>query len=173
MKYPRASRALRRAPDPMLKRARFARTVLLPTVGNLGLSWSGAPPWSNPGSAPGYPYLFPKASIVPVIAHYKPVKVIEYIGVFSKQQTANLTGCFKLDMLGIRWPKMSRINSNFECISNFCMKTSLETDSILVLNLNLGSDLISVSHLFYKRLSIQLYSSCTLAKIIINTQCWA
>ena len=44
MKYPRASGALRRAPDPTLKRVRFARTMLLCTVGNLGLSWSGAPP---------------------------------------------------------------------------------------------------------------------------------
>ena len=44
MKYPRASRALRWALDPMLKRARFARTTLLRTVGNLGLSRSGAPP---------------------------------------------------------------------------------------------------------------------------------
>ena len=38
MKYPRASGALRWAPDPMLKRARFAHTMLLHTIGNLGLS---------------------------------------------------------------------------------------------------------------------------------------
>ena len=44
MKYPRASGALRQAPDPMLKRARFACTTLLCTVGNLGLSRSGPPP---------------------------------------------------------------------------------------------------------------------------------
>ena len=44
MKYPRASGALRWAPDPTLKRARFTRTMLLCTVGNLGLSRSGAPP---------------------------------------------------------------------------------------------------------------------------------
>ena len=44
MKYPRASRALRRAPDPTLKRARFAHTTLLHTIGNLGLSRSWAPP---------------------------------------------------------------------------------------------------------------------------------
>ena len=44
MKYPRASGALRQAPDPTLKRARFARSTLLHTVGNLGLSRSGAPP---------------------------------------------------------------------------------------------------------------------------------
>ena len=43
MKYPRASGALRRAPDPTLKRARFARRMLLRTVGNLGLSRSGPP----------------------------------------------------------------------------------------------------------------------------------
>ena len=53
MKYPRASGALRWAPDPTLKRAHFARTMLLRTVGNLGLSRSG-PPRSNPGSAPDY-----------------------------------------------------------------------------------------------------------------------
>ena len=52
MKYPRATGALRQAPDPMLKRARFAHTMLLHTVGNLGLSRSGGSPWSNPGSAP-------------------------------------------------------------------------------------------------------------------------
>ena len=44
MKYPRASGALRRAPDPTLKRARLAHTMLLRTIGNLGLSRSGAPP---------------------------------------------------------------------------------------------------------------------------------
>ena len=38
MKYPRASGALRWAPDPMLKRACFARMTLLHTVSNLGLS---------------------------------------------------------------------------------------------------------------------------------------
>ena len=43
MKYPRASGALRLAPDPMLKRAHFARTTLLHTIGNLGLSRSGPP----------------------------------------------------------------------------------------------------------------------------------
>ena len=43
MKYPRASGALRQAPDPMLKKARFARMTLLCTVGNLSLSQSGAP----------------------------------------------------------------------------------------------------------------------------------
>ena len=51
MKYPRASRALRQAPDPMLKRACFARTMLLRTIGNLGLSRSGLPPikpWIRP-----------------------------------------------------------------------------------------------------------------------------
>ena len=52
MKYPRASGALRRAPDPMLKRACFACMMLLHTIGNLGLSQSGPPPRSNPGSAP-------------------------------------------------------------------------------------------------------------------------
>ena len=44
MKYPRASGALRWALDPMLKRARFTRTMLLRTVGNLGLLRSGPPP---------------------------------------------------------------------------------------------------------------------------------
>ena len=44
MKYPRASRALRWAPDPTLKRAHFAHTTLLHTIGNLGLSRSEAPP---------------------------------------------------------------------------------------------------------------------------------
>ena len=44
MKYPRASRALRWALDPTLKRARFARTMLLCTFCSLGLSRSGAPP---------------------------------------------------------------------------------------------------------------------------------
>ena len=44
MKYPRASGALRRAPDHMLKRAHFTRTTLLCTVSNLGLSRSRAPP---------------------------------------------------------------------------------------------------------------------------------
>ena len=53
MKYPRASGALRQAPDPMLKRTRFARKMLLRTIGNLGLSRSG-PPWSNPRSAPDF-----------------------------------------------------------------------------------------------------------------------
>ena len=48
MKYPRASGA----PDPTLKRARFAHMTLLHTIGNLGLSRSGPPPRSNPGSAP-------------------------------------------------------------------------------------------------------------------------
>ena len=44
MKYPRASRALRWALDPTLKRAHFACTTLLRTIGNLGLLRSGAPP---------------------------------------------------------------------------------------------------------------------------------
>ena len=44
MKYPRASRALRWAPDPTLKRAHFTHMMLLCTVGNLGLSRSGPPP---------------------------------------------------------------------------------------------------------------------------------
>ena len=44
MKYPRASGALRQAPDPTLKRARFTHVTLLHTVSNLGLSRSGAPP---------------------------------------------------------------------------------------------------------------------------------
>ena len=44
MKYPRASRALRQAPDPTLKGASFARMTLLHTIGNLHLSRSGAPP---------------------------------------------------------------------------------------------------------------------------------
>ena len=52
MKYPRASGALRWAPDPTLKRACFARMTLLRTVGNLGLSRSGARPliksWIRP-----------------------------------------------------------------------------------------------------------------------------
>ena len=52
MKYPRASGALRWALDPTLKRAHFACTTLLHTIGNLGLSRSGPPPRSNPGSAP-------------------------------------------------------------------------------------------------------------------------
>ena len=43
LKYPRASGALRRAPDPMPKRARFAHTMLLCTISNLGLSQSGPP----------------------------------------------------------------------------------------------------------------------------------
>ena len=51
MKYPRASGTLRQAPDPTLKRACFARTTMLRTLSNLGLSRSGAPK-SNPGSAP-------------------------------------------------------------------------------------------------------------------------
>ena len=44
MKYPRASRALRRAPDPTLKRAHFTCMTLLRTIGNLSLSRSGLPP---------------------------------------------------------------------------------------------------------------------------------
>ena len=44
MKYPRASGALRWAPDPMLKRAYFAHMTLLCTVSNVGLSRSGACP---------------------------------------------------------------------------------------------------------------------------------
>ena len=52
MKYPRASRALRQAPDPMLKRAHFTHTTLLRTIGNLGLSRSGPLPpiksWIRP-----------------------------------------------------------------------------------------------------------------------------
>ena len=44
MKYPRASGALRWDPDPTLKRAHFTRTMLLCTIGNLGLSRSGPPP---------------------------------------------------------------------------------------------------------------------------------
>ena len=44
MKYPRASGALRWAPDPMLKRAHFTHTTLLHTVSNLHLSRSGPPP---------------------------------------------------------------------------------------------------------------------------------
>ena len=51
MKYPRASRALRQAPDPTLKPARFTGTMLLHTIGNLGLSRSGPPPiksWIRP-----------------------------------------------------------------------------------------------------------------------------
>ena len=65
MKYPRASRALRQAPDPTLKRARFARTMLLHTVGNLGLSRSGGPlpvkswihPCTNNVLLPGMPLI--------------------------------------------------------------------------------------------------------------------
>ena len=51
MKYPRASRALRQALDPTLKRACLARMMLLCTISNLGLSRSGTPQ-SNPGFAP-------------------------------------------------------------------------------------------------------------------------
>ena len=51
LKYPKASGALRQAPDPTPKRAHFTRTMLLHMVNNLGLSRSG-PPRSNPGSAP-------------------------------------------------------------------------------------------------------------------------
>ena len=43
MKYPRASGALRQAPDPKLKRAHFACMMLLFTIGNLVLSRSGPP----------------------------------------------------------------------------------------------------------------------------------
>ena len=52
MKYPRASRALRWAPDPTLKRAHFTHMILLCTISNLGLSRSGPPPpiksWIRP-----------------------------------------------------------------------------------------------------------------------------
>ena len=44
MKTPKASGALRRAPDPMPKYARFARPTPLRYVGKIGRTQAGDPP---------------------------------------------------------------------------------------------------------------------------------
>ena len=44
MKTPKASQALRRAPDPMPRYARFAHPTLLRYVSKIGLTRAGAPP---------------------------------------------------------------------------------------------------------------------------------
>ena len=51
---------------------------------------------------------------------------------------------FKVDMLGFRWSRMSRINSKFLMHTDFSLKPISEPDLILVCNLDLGSDLILV-----------------------------
>ena len=56
MKTSKASGALRWAPDPTPRYARFARPTPLRYVGKIWRTRAGAPPGPNPGSATGWYY---------------------------------------------------------------------------------------------------------------------
>ena len=51
MKTPKASGALRQAPDPTPRYARFTHPTPLRCISKIGWTRAGAPPWPNPGSA--------------------------------------------------------------------------------------------------------------------------